>query len=74
MSGAATIIITTIPPRRASVNALEDECVAIANDVLANVHDLSLNKLSAAVVAGNWLEVDLQMSELGVIRPYVQQS
>ena len=74
MSGAATIIITTIPPRRQSVNTLADECVALANDVLAEMLGADLDKLAFAVQGGDWPEVDAQINALGVSRPYTQLS
>lgn len=73
MSGAA-VIITTIPHRRAAVNALANECLALANDVNAEVLEVDLDKIAFALQQSDWLSVDQQIEALGVTRPYVQQS
>lgn len=83
MSDAAVIIITNIPPNRPlqsgagdDIAALAAECLALANDVIANVIDANLTPLAAAVSATpqNWGAANGAINALGVSRPYVQQS
>jgi len=83
MSSAAATIIINIPPNRPlqsgagdDIAALAAECLALANDVIANVLDANLTPLAAAVSATpqNWGAANSAINALGVSRPYTQQS
>ena len=80
---AAVIIIGNIPPNRPlqsgtgdDIAALANECLALANDWLANVLDANLTPIAVAVSATpqNWGAANNAINALGVSRPYVQQS